>query len=72
MKQLFFYELKQNITRDISKNIFMVKRLEKVFSLNTNIDRNLFQTCISTISNSFAIKNDKISHFENFNHVSLS
>ena len=43
MKQLFFYELKQNITRDISKNIFMVKRLEKVFSLNTNIDRNLFQ-----------------------------
>ena len=41
MKQLFFYELKQNITRDISKNIFMVKRLEKVFSLNTVVDRNL-------------------------------
>ena len=43
----------------------MVNRLEKVFSLNTVVDRN---TCTSVfkINNSFAMKNDKISHFKKF------
>ena len=45
--------------------------MKKVFSVNTVVDRNLFQhlRMIFKINNSFAMKNDKISLFENFNHA---
>ena len=38
MKQLLFFELKQNVTKDFFKNDEKVK---KVFSLNTVVDRSL-------------------------------
>ena len=52
-----------------SKNIVMVKRMEKVCPINIVVD---IITCASIfkINNSFAIKNDEISHSENFNHAS--
>ena len=50
----------------------MVKRMKKVFPINVVVDKNLFLhlRTIFTINNSFAMKNDKITHFENFNHAS--
>ena len=71
MKQLFFYELKQNVTRNFLKNYFHGENDEKVFPTNIVVNRN-FYICASIfkINNSFTIKNFKISHFENFNHAS--
>ena len=34
MKELFFHELKQNVQETFSKNIFIVKRMKKVFPIN--------------------------------------
>ena len=50
----------------------MVKRMKKVFPINIVTNRNLFLQLRmnSKINNSFAMKNEKISHFENFNHAS--
>ena len=42
MEQLFFYELNKTLQGAFSKNIFIVKRMKKVFSLETAVDRNLF------------------------------
>ena len=43
MKQLFFYEVKQNVTRDFFKKYFHGEKHEKGIFLNTVVDRNLFQ-----------------------------
>ena len=43
MKQLFFYELKQNITRDFFKKHFHGEKNEKSIFLNTAVSGNLFQ-----------------------------
>ena len=58
--------------RRFARNIFMVKRMKKVFSINIVGDKKLFlHLQVKTkINNSFAIKNDKISQFENFNRAS--
>ena len=63
--------LKQNGTRDFFKKYFHGEKNEKGISLNVVVDRNLFQECASIfkINNSFAMKNDKISHFENIYHA---
>ena len=45
MKQLFFYELKESVTIDFSKTIFMRKRVKKVFSMNIVVDKYIFYTC---------------------------
>ena len=68
MKQLLFYQLKQNVIRDFFKIYFHGEKDEKVL-LSIEI---FFNTCASVfkINNSFATENDKISHFENFNHAS--
>ena len=42
MKQLFFHELKQNLTDDLSKNIFIVKRMKNVFPINIIVNKNSF------------------------------
>ena len=68
MKQLFFYELKQNVTRDFFKKYFHGEKYKIMLPMKMFF----FHTCalIFKTNNSFAIKNDKISHFENFNHGS--
>ena len=60
MKQLFFFELKQNVTKDFFKKYLYGEKVKKVFSLNTVVDRSL-HICASVfkINNSFAVKNDK-------------
>ena len=69
MKQLFFYELKQNVTRNFLKNYFQGEHYEKVFPTNIVVNRNfyIFQS-IFKINNSFTI-NKIYHHFENFNHA---
>ena len=42
MKNLFFHELKQNVKETFSKNIFVVKRMKKVFPINIVLGKNLF------------------------------
>ena len=50
----------------------MMKRMKKVFPINIVGDKKLFlHLQVNTkINNSFAIKNDKISQFENFDPAS--
>ena len=43
MKQLFFHELLQNVTRDFFKKYVQGEKDEKIFYLNTVVDRTLFQ-----------------------------
>ena len=75
MKQLFFHQLLHNAkryNRRFEINIFMMKRMKKVFPINIVGDKKLFlHLQVNTkINNSFAIKNDKISQFENFDRAS--
>ena len=69
MKQPFSYELKQNVTADFFKKYFHGEEDEKSISYKYCFD---IITCalLFKINNSFAIKNDKISHSENFNYAS--
>ena len=39
MKQMFFFELKQNVTKDFFKKYLYGEKVNKVFSLNTVADR---------------------------------
>ena len=64
MKQLFFHELKQNVTRDIIKKYFHDERMKKVFPVTMVFDKYLF------VRLSIDIYDNKMPHFENFNHAS--
>ena len=47
MKQLFFFELKQNVTKDFFKKYLYGGKMKIVFSLNTVVDRSLQHLRIS-------------------------
>ena len=76
MKQLFFHELKQSVTKYFFKKCFHgenPEKGEKSTFINVLLSIKIFfYNCASifNINNSFSIKNDKMSHIENFNHVS--
>ena len=47
MKQMIFFELKQNVTKDFFKKYLYGEKVRKVFSLNTVVDRSLQHLRIS-------------------------
>ena len=44
---MFFFELKQNVTKDFFKKYLYGEKVRKVFSLNTVVDRSLQHLRIS-------------------------
>ena len=74
MKQLIFSWVEaKRYTGDLFKRYFHCEKGEKrIFSKLLLSMKTFFYTCASIykVNNSFAIKNDEISHFENFNHAS--
>ena len=66
----FLYELKLNLAKNLFKKYFHGEMDEKRIFFKYCCQHKCFSTLVHQYLISVVMKNDKISHFENFNHMS--